>query len=48
METKSDRPLDPPAPNMEEVNGEMANSFRTFMGSFHKICPKQNRDEFTE
>lgn len=39
-------PLDPPAPNMEEINYELATVFRTFMGAFYKMCPDESKDRY--
>lgn len=43
---KEESPLDPPAPNMEEINSELTAVFRTFMGSFYKMCPNKNKKKF--
>lgn len=38
--------LDPPAPNMQQLEPELIILYRKFMGPFYKLCPDRNKKKF--
>lgn len=38
--------LDPPCPNVESLDSTMVEVFRSFMGAFYRMCPKESKEEY--
>lgn len=46
LDFKGTEPLDPPAPNMQELEPELVLLFSKFIGPFYNLCPQRNKDKF--
>jgi hypothetical protein len=46
LDFKGDAELDPPAPNMSELEPELVLLFRQFMGRYYDICPERNKETY--
>lgn len=38
--------LDPPTPNMEELEPDLVSVYQKFMGAFYNLCPKEHKSKY--
>jgi hypothetical protein len=43
---KPDTKLDPPCPIMEDSDTTMADTFREFLGPYHRMCPEESKVQY--